>query len=61
MKICKWKEIIKISVYKWKMRPAETIPEMGRGRIKENDGGVNSTMIYLTYCKNFYKSHNIPL
>jgi hypothetical protein len=24
------------------MRPAETIPGMGGGRIKENDGGVNS-------------------
>jgi hypothetical protein len=31
-----------------KMRPFETISGMGvRGRgIKENDGGVNSTMIY---------------
>jgi hypothetical protein len=28
----------------------------GEGR-KENDGGVNSTMIY---CKNFYKYHNVP-
>jgi hypothetical protein len=28
-----------------KMRPAETVPGMGVGRIKENDGGVNSTMI----------------
>jgi hypothetical protein len=24
-----------------KMRPVETIPGMGGGRIKENDGGVN--------------------
>jgi hypothetical protein len=30
-----------------KMRPVETVPEVGEGRIKENDGGVNSTM---TYC-----------
>jgi hypothetical protein len=37
-----------------KMRPAETIPGMG---IKENGGGVNSTMIH---CKNFCKCHNAP-
>jgi hypothetical protein len=30
-----------------KMRPVETIPG---GRIKENDGEVNSSMIYLIYC-----------
>jgi hypothetical protein len=35
-----------------KMRSVETIPGMGRGGIKENDGGVTSTMIY---CKNFCK------
>jgi hypothetical protein len=41
---------------KWKMRLVETIPGMGvGGEIKENDGGVNSTMIY---CKNFCKWHN---
>jgi hypothetical protein len=39
-----------------KMRPVETIPGMGGG-IKENDGGVNSTMIY---CKNFYNCYNLP-
>jgi hypothetical protein len=43
-----------------KMRPVETIPGMGKGRIKENGGGVNSIMIYLIYCKNFCKSHNVP-
>jgi hypothetical protein len=40
-----------------KMRPAETIPEMGEEGIKENGGGVNSTMIH---CKNFCKCHNAP-
>jgi hypothetical protein len=30
----------------------------GKGGIKENDGGVNSTM---TYCKSFCKCHNVPL
>jgi hypothetical protein len=28
------------------MNLQESILEMGQGRIKENDGGVNSTMIY---------------
>jgi hypothetical protein len=28
--------------------------------IKENDGGVNSSIMYLTYCKNFCKCHNVP-
>jgi hypothetical protein len=28
-----------------KMKPVETIPEMGGGEIKENDGGVKSTMV----------------
>jgi hypothetical protein len=29
--------------------------------IKENDGGVNSIMIYLIHCKNSCKCHNVPL
>jgi hypothetical protein len=40
-----------------KTRPVETIPGMGVEWTKENDGGVNSTMIY---CKNFCKCHSIP-
>jgi hypothetical protein len=43
-----------------KMRPVETIPGMGGGRIQENDGRGELSMIYLTYCKNFYKCHNVP-
>jgi hypothetical protein len=43
-----------------KMTPIETIPGMGRGVIKENDGGVNSSMIYLLYCRNISKCHNAP-
>jgi hypothetical protein len=39
------------------MRIVEIIPEMGEGGIKENDGGVNSTMIY---CKNVGKCRNVP-
>jgi hypothetical protein len=40
-----------------KMRPTEIIPQMGEGRIKENDGGRTSTMIYY---KNFGKCHSVP-
>jgi hypothetical protein len=40
-----------------KMRPVETIPEIEGGRIKENNGGMNSTMVYY---KNFCKFHNVP-
>jgi hypothetical protein len=39
-----------------KMIPVETIPGM-RG-IKENDGGMNLSMIY---CNNFCKCHKISL
>jgi hypothetical protein len=31
-----------------KMRPAEAIPRMGEGKIKENDGGVVITFVYAT-------------
>jgi hypothetical protein len=34
------------------------ISGMGRWRIKENDGGVNLTVMYY---KNFDKCHNVPL
>jgi hypothetical protein len=35
-----------------KMRLVETVPGMGGEGIKENDGGVNSTMMYCkTFCK----------
>jgi hypothetical protein len=44
------------------MKPVETIPAMGVGGrgIKENGGRGNSNMIYLIYCKNFCKCHNVP-
>jgi hypothetical protein len=38
-----------------KMRPVETIPGVGGGRIKENGGGVNSTMMC---CEHFCKCHS---
>jgi hypothetical protein len=39
-----------------KMRPVEMIPGVGGRGIKENDGGVNSTMMYN---KNICKCHNV--
>jgi hypothetical protein len=40
------------------MTPVETIAGMGERGIVE---GVNSSMIYLIYCKNFCNYHNVPL
>jgi hypothetical protein len=42
-----------------KMIPIETIPGIGRGRIKENGGSGEFNMIYLLCCKNFCKCHNV--
>jgi hypothetical protein len=41
------------------MRLIETIPGTVREGIRENGAGVNSSMIYLIHCKNFYKCHKI--
>jgi hypothetical protein len=38
------------------MRSVEIISGMGERGVKENDGGMNSTMMY---CKNFCKCHNV--
>jgi hypothetical protein len=40
-----------------KMRPVETTLRMRGERIKKNDGGVHSTMIYY---KHFCKCYNVP-
>jgi hypothetical protein len=40
-----------------KIIPVETIPGMGRGKIKENGGRDEFNIIYLLYCNNFYKCH----
>jgi hypothetical protein len=37
----------------------ETTPGMGR-EIRSSVEGVNSSMLYLIHCKNFYKCHNVP-
>jgi hypothetical protein len=33
---------------------------MEEGGIKENGGGVNSSMMYLIYCKDLCKYYNVP-
>jgi hypothetical protein len=39
----------------------ETIPGMwGVGGYRKMVEGMNSSTIYLIYCKNFYKCHNVP-
>jgi hypothetical protein len=43
-----------------KRYPVETVPGMQMGEIKESNGGVNSSMIYLICCKNLCKCHNVP-
>jgi hypothetical protein len=42
-----------------KMIPVENTP--GILGVKENGGGVNSSMIYLTHFQNFCKCHNVPI
>jgi hypothetical protein len=42
------------------MIPAETISGMGRGGKSRAVEGVNSSMIYLIYCRNFYKCTMYP-
>jgi hypothetical protein len=45
---------------KAKMIPAEAVPEIRGGRMKESSGGVNSSMIYLIHCKNFVNATMYP-
>jgi hypothetical protein len=42
-----------------KIKAVETIPGMGVEEIKKNGGGSESK-IYLIFCKNFSKCHNVP-
>jgi hypothetical protein len=41
-----------------KMRPVKTIPGMGGGRIKENDGGGRIQIWSIV--RSFIKVHNVP-
>jgi hypothetical protein len=43
-----------------KVRHVETILGMGQRGKRRMMEGVNSVMIYLIYCKNFCKCHNVP-
>jgi hypothetical protein len=42
------------------MRPVETIPGMGEGEIKENDGGCEFNYDIVDILKNFCKYQNVP-
>jgi hypothetical protein len=41
------------------MKLVENVPGMGEGGWRRMMEGVNSSMIYLIYCKNFCKYHNL--
>jgi hypothetical protein len=49
-------QILCIQVHRWKNEICGNYSMNGGEGIKENDGGVNPTMIY---CKNFGKCHNV--
>jgi hypothetical protein len=42
------------------MRSFETIPGIREGELKENDGGVNSSMLYMIHHKNFVNATMYP-
>jgi hypothetical protein len=50
---------LRVSVF-FKKDALYKVKKVGEGEIKESSGEVNSSMIYLIHCKNFYKSHNVP-
>jgi hypothetical protein len=41
------------------MIPVETVLGIWGGGMKRTEEWVNSSMIYLIHCKNFYKCHNV--
>jgi hypothetical protein len=43
-----------------KMMPVETHPGIRDGGGRREMEGVNSSMIYLTYCKNLCKCYSVP-
>jgi hypothetical protein len=53
---CRRVEVVTTHVWKWKKKTSWNYSGNGKGGIKENDGGVNSTM---TCCKDFYKCHSV--
>jgi hypothetical protein len=40
--------------------PVETVPGIWEGGIKEQVEEVNSSMAYMTHCKNLCKCHKVP-
>jgi hypothetical protein len=42
------------------MMPVETALGIGGEGMKESSRGVNSGMLYLIHCKNFFKYSNVP-
>jgi L-lactate utilization protein LutB len=42
------------------MRPLETIPRISGVEKRRAVDWVSSSMIYLIYCKDFCKCHNVP-
>jgi hypothetical protein len=42
-----------------KMRPTDTTPGIGGGKLKRMAERVNSSTMYLIYCRNFCKCHNV--
>jgi hypothetical protein len=40
------------------MRPVQTVPEMGGGRIKENDGGSDDVIVRTFVNVTMYPQHN---
>jgi hypothetical protein len=43
-----------------KMIPVETVSGIRGWQMKDSNGGVNSSMIYLINCKNFCKYYSVP-
>jgi hypothetical protein len=53
-------QILCTHVCEWKNDTCETVPGMGEeGDKGEWWRGVNSSMIYFIYCRNFCKCHNV--
>jgi hypothetical protein len=46
-------------VCKWKNETCLNYSRNGERGLKENDGKVNSSIIYLICCKNFCKCHDV--
>jgi hypothetical protein len=60
---CKRVNMVKKCVHMYvnaKIIPVETNPGIVGRRIKDSDGGLNSSMIYLIHYKSLCKCHNVP-